>query len=377
MNIDRHNYEEYFLLYIDNELNVDQKKQVEAFVSANPDLEEEFVMLQQSCLVPDDSIVFEGKEMLMKKESGPITINNYEQWLVLYVDNELTEEEKIAVEKFADSTPTVRAELNLFLQTKLEPKEIVFPGKESLYRTDVKVRVISMRWLRVAAVIAFLLATGFGIYSIFSNTNNPKNNRTANNQNVTVPNNSLKSTTVEPGNQTANKTQNESKDQNTIPSTSPQQQQLAVDQQNQNQKTSVKKQVTPTEEKYIAKQPQPEQMIAKVVPTEVTGINGSEATKDDVKTIESTDNPNNAVAKITPTQQKITSGNNDVTKQGDQTLNIKEAGTLTDDVAESNGNKKLRGIFRRATRFIERTTKMNPADTDGKVLIGAVAVSLK
>jgi hypothetical protein len=32
MNIDRHNYEEYFLLYIDNELTVDQKRQVELFV---------------------------------------------------------------------------------------------------------------------------------------------------------------------------------------------------------------------------------------------------------------------------------------------------------------------------------------------------------
>ena len=61
MNIDRHNYEEYFLLYIDNELSVDQKKQVELFVQENPDLEEELVMLKQSRLIPDDSIVFDRK----------------------------------------------------------------------------------------------------------------------------------------------------------------------------------------------------------------------------------------------------------------------------------------------------------------------------
>src|SRR5215467_13527890 len=98
MNIDRHNYEEYFLLYIDNELNVDQKKQVELFVQENPDLEEELVMLKQSTLIPDDSIVFDKKHFLMKEENSSfINLNNYEQWLVMYVDDELSSEEKVVV----------------------------------------------------------------------------------------------------------------------------------------------------------------------------------------------------------------------------------------------------------------------------------------
>src|SRR5689334_23534846 len=108
MNIDRHNYEEYFLLYIDNELNVDQKKHVELFVQENPDLEEELVMLKQSRLIPDESIVFDRKDLLMKEENAQhsannnnafINLNNYEQWLIMYVDNELNAEEKMAVEK--------------------------------------------------------------------------------------------------------------------------------------------------------------------------------------------------------------------------------------------------------------------------------------
>jgi hypothetical protein len=65
MNIDRHNYER-FLLYIDSELSVDQKKRVDV-LQENPDLEEELVMLQQSRLIPDNSIVFDRKHLLMKK----------------------------------------------------------------------------------------------------------------------------------------------------------------------------------------------------------------------------------------------------------------------------------------------------------------------
>ena len=51
--------------------------------------------------------------------------------------------------------------------------------------------------------------------------------------------------------------------------------------------------------------------------------------------------------------------------------------TIEEPIAANNGNKKFRGFFRKATRFIERTTKMNPANDDGKLLIGAMAVSLK
>src|SRR5215470_10462279 len=117
MKIDRHNYEEYFLLYIDNELTVDQIKQVELFVTENPDLEEEFVMLQQSRLIPDDNIVFDDKHLLMKEENDSfINMNNYEEWLVSYVDNELNQEQRIVVEKFAANYPLVQQELDLFRQ---------------------------------------------------------------------------------------------------------------------------------------------------------------------------------------------------------------------------------------------------------------------
>jgi len=133
MNIDRHNYEEYFLLYIDNELTVDQERQVELFVQENPDLEEELVMLKQSRLIPDDSIVFDKKHLLMKGESAQhssdlsfINLNNYEQWLIMYVDDELNAEERASVEKFASAHQHVQQELELFQQTKLQLEEIVF-----------------------------------------------------------------------------------------------------------------------------------------------------------------------------------------------------------------------------------------------------------
>ena len=56
MNINRHNYEEFFLLYVDNELSAGQRKIVEAFVAVNPDLQEEFNLIQQSIFTADEKL---------------------------------------------------------------------------------------------------------------------------------------------------------------------------------------------------------------------------------------------------------------------------------------------------------------------------------
>ena len=45
MNIDRNNYEEFFLLYVDGELDATQQLAVENFVQQNPDLAVELKMI--------------------------------------------------------------------------------------------------------------------------------------------------------------------------------------------------------------------------------------------------------------------------------------------------------------------------------------------
>src|SRR5580704_12277704 len=97
--ITRNNYEEFFMLYTDNELSDRERKAVEEFVAANPDLKEELYALQQSVLKPESNIVFENKEMLMKGNSPLINQNNYEEYFLLYTDNELNETQKKEVEQ--------------------------------------------------------------------------------------------------------------------------------------------------------------------------------------------------------------------------------------------------------------------------------------
>ena len=68
MNIHRNQYEEYFLLYADGELDAAAMQAVEAFIAANPDLAPEL----QACLdarLADIPLTMPGKEELLKLEA--------------------------------------------------------------------------------------------------------------------------------------------------------------------------------------------------------------------------------------------------------------------------------------------------------------------
>ena len=170
MNITRHNYEEYFILYLDNELGSDDRRQVELFVQENADLKEEFDLLLQTRLMPDDAVVFDKKQQLLKTAlPGPINDSNFEEWLLLYIDDELTGQQKIAVEEFLVSHPSAKTELELLQKTKLHAEQaVIFPNKETLYRREEKVPVIGFPWRKIAVAASLLLAISTAAYLVFN-----------------------------------------------------------------------------------------------------------------------------------------------------------------------------------------------------------------
>jgi hypothetical protein len=165
--INRHNYEEYFLLYIDDELNSAEKQAVEEFVQQHPDLKIELEMLQQSVLHAAP-VVFHDKDLLLKNSSSLINEANYEEYFVLYGDDELSNEEKDSVEQFVYRNPRYQAEFELIQKVKLQAEShIVFPDKAILYRTEEEnEKVFVMRWWRPAAAVVFVFLSGLGWYMI-------------------------------------------------------------------------------------------------------------------------------------------------------------------------------------------------------------------
>jgi hypothetical protein len=94
MTIDLTNYEEYFLLYADNELSAKDKPLVEVFVEKHPELKEEFEAILQTIISIDEDAKLYNKGLLYRNDSF-ININNYEEILVQYFDDELKRKESL------------------------------------------------------------------------------------------------------------------------------------------------------------------------------------------------------------------------------------------------------------------------------------------
>ena len=157
MNINRHNYEEFFLQYVDKELSAADRKAVDLFVKENPDLQMELWALQQTVVKADD-IVLDKKDWLYMQED----ITALQENLLLYADDELTSADKKSVETLLATNKAAQAEWNILKQTKLQPDQaVVFTVKQSLYRKEGG-RLVAFKWWRAAAAAVIL---GFGLWA--------------------------------------------------------------------------------------------------------------------------------------------------------------------------------------------------------------------
>lgn len=170
MNITLNNYEEFLLLYIDGELNTHEMQLVEAFVKNHPTIQAELQSLQDTKLVPEE-YCFGNKASLYKKQlPQEITKANYQEKLLLYVDNELTSSEKADVEKFVLHHPSVQQEFTVLKYTKLLPENISCPNKEDLYRKENK-RAPIFYIFRAAVAAIFVGFIGLAYLLIAKNEN--------------------------------------------------------------------------------------------------------------------------------------------------------------------------------------------------------------
>ncbi len=153
------NYEDYLYSYVDGELNAEESAALERFVAEHPQVRQELDLLLAARLQPDEEMVFDNKAMLYR--GGEIHLQNYEGYLLSYVDGELNAEESAALEQFMVQHPKVREELVIWQATRLYPDPALkFENKSVLYRHS-GTRVVRLRktyWWAAAAMVAGLLA---------------------------------------------------------------------------------------------------------------------------------------------------------------------------------------------------------------------------
>lgn len=155
MDINIHNYEEYFLLYADNELSEADRKAVELFAANHPDLKKELDTILLTIQQPEENISLDKSFLLKKGAATSINSTNYSEYFVLYHDNELSAEEIKLTEAFVRDFPEYEMEFELLGEAKLEKDEaIIFQDKQLLYRQSAK--VVYAKFYKIAAAAAIL-----------------------------------------------------------------------------------------------------------------------------------------------------------------------------------------------------------------------------
>jgi hypothetical protein len=365
MNIDRYNYEEFFLLYIDNELNPAERRAVEAFVQENPDLEEELTMLKQSLLKPDESVVLEDKSVLFKEERNQlINVQNYETFFLLYVDDELSVDQRRAVESFASQHPAQQQELEVLMKTRVtSDTTVVFPNKQLLYREVVGGKVVVFKVWRVVAVAAMLIIA-VGIYWL--NSINTKTTGVASKEQEKKNSNIAQ---VAPDSNDAKKDQQQSSSIAEVKKESNQNEEAKLQQTDGKLNPDIIKEEKPRQLGYAKREEMEDTNkiieYKSVQPSLI--VKADDAIHTDIPV--STDFDKKTI--IVDQAYGQTQSNQDV-------VLTKAENTEPDELAIGpvQTKNRFRGIFRQVTRVVEKNTHL-PAGENKKLRIGNIQIALK
>ncbi len=367
MQINRHNYEAFFLLYVDNELSATERKAVELFVQENADLKKELQMLQQTVFNADD-IAFENKDSLLKED-----ITALQQNLLLYIDDELSATDKLSAEKLLKTDSAASKEFALLQKTKLQPDTaIVFANKKILYRKETG-KVVGLPWRRIAAAAILL---GFGTWATvsFIKINKPDEIAVAKKTDTksTTPN---KATTPEPIKNTSSEIAAQQQKTVGIVNTA------STNTNEANTKKESKQKNNPVYKTGLPQQREEDIIVAKGDNKKPTSnlpkpvydiINKEESNKTDVASVTPTDiatDKINSGKKITVTELNKTNTNEVADTYA---LNTK----FTESNAEENNDDKilymdedkvkktkLGGFFRKVKRVVERTANIKTGNS--------------
>lgn len=157
MEINQHNYEHYFLMYIDNELSAEEKAAVNDFIMLHPNYANKLETLQQLKISPD-TLIYENKFSLYK-------LSEQDEQCITYLENEMTSDEKASFEsKLSANTSlqsTAKQWQGAFLTTPTNI-EIAPNFKNSLYKKSAQIKplwatVTLRRWASVAAILLVVI----------------------------------------------------------------------------------------------------------------------------------------------------------------------------------------------------------------------------
>ena len=339
------NYEEYFILYTDNELCDADKAMVEAFVLQHPPLADELDILLSTKLPAEESFFYDKEELLSPYMKATIA----EEELLLYVDGELTPEQKNVVEQKITADTAYALQHALLIQTKLDATEVVaYPYKKELYRREERVRHFPL-WMRVAAAVIILL---LGSLFFLVNTHH-----------ATIVNPDVVTITPSPAKDPAK--QPTITEQKKAPLLQQKEAPVVV-------KAPEAKKANRVEKKALIIDNKDRQKGDEIVTTD-NGSRKNEPIHFNASHLTIQPTITDVALNKTITLMPVTSAQDSSYHKQNNPIRPPDA----DWAVASEKKNRGKGFFRKVSRFIERNTGIGTVNADNELLVGAVALKLK
>ena len=134
MNINRNNYERYFIDYLEGNLSGDEKEMLFRFLEKHADLAAELEGLEGMYLTPEP-IEYPEKELLRKTypTSGELpSKERFDIFAIAYLEGDLHPEQKRDFEQFINDHPSFARELDQYRKTFIRNEPVRYPFKKRL-----------------------------------------------------------------------------------------------------------------------------------------------------------------------------------------------------------------------------------------------------
>ncbi|MFZ5939060.1 MAG: hypothetical protein ACOYXB_00675 [Bacteroidota bacterium] len=160
MEINRTNYEAWFLDEMEGRLTPEKRSALQHFLLLNPDLEEEFRTLKPVKAIPEN-ITYPDHEALklnIPPHGTHLTRLNFDLFAIAWLEGDLDPEQRKAFEEQLGRSAWMKEQLELIKMTVLVPDQVKYSGKSELKKPVPQSRnIIWLSWLAAAAAVAAVL----------------------------------------------------------------------------------------------------------------------------------------------------------------------------------------------------------------------------
>jgi len=173
MNIDRTNYEVFFLDFFEGNLSDEQCQRLIAFLEENPDLKNEFDLFDFVGIDDTDLPVFNNKESLKKTEEiqlNEIHHQNYNDFFIAWHEGDLTEKQKNETCVFLEQNPSLKQDFEVYAALKFEAEANVTYAHKHLLKRKTTMFVFN-RYMGAAASVAAVFLIALFAFNAFQLSN--------------------------------------------------------------------------------------------------------------------------------------------------------------------------------------------------------------